>query len=68
VYLELLGKTDPSSGQSYLDIAPAIQMILNSTTRIDLGYRFQAAGNMDNRYTKNMYLLRVEFNFFNVLK
>nr|WP_276899422.1 hypothetical protein [Pedobacter kyonggii] len=68
VYLELLGKTDPSSGQSYLDIAPAIQMILNSTTRIDLGYRFQATGNMDNRYTKNMYLLRAEFNFFNVLK
>jgi len=68
VYLELLGKTDPSSGQSYLDIAPAIQMILNSTTRIDLGYRFQATGNMANRYTKNMYLLRAEFNFFNVLK
>lgn len=68
VYLELLGKTDPSSGQSYLDIAPALQMILNSTTRIDLGYRFQAAGNMDGRYTKNMYLLRAEFNFFNALK
>lgn len=68
VYLELLGKTDPSSGQSYLDIAPAIQMVLNSKTRIDLGYRFQATGNMENRYTKNMYLLRAEFNFFNVLK
>lgn len=68
VYMELLGKTDPSSGQSYLDIAPAIQMIINSTTRIDLGYRFQAAGNMDGRYTKNMYLLRAEFNFFNALK
>ncbi|WP_262892376.1 hypothetical protein [Pedobacter roseus] len=43
-------------------------MVLNSTTRIDFGYRFQATGNMDNRYTKNMYLLRAEFNFFNVLK
>ncbi|MFC3561305.1 hypothetical protein [Pedobacter jamesrossensis] len=68
VYFEMLGKTDPSSGQSYLDLAPAIQVILNSTTRIDLGYRFQATGNMTNRYTKNMYLLRAEFNFFNVLK
>lgn len=68
VYLELLGKTDPGSGQSYLDIAPALQMIINSTTRIDLGYRFQAAGNMEGRYTKNMYLLRAEFNFFNALK
>ncbi|NTE05289.1 hypothetical protein G6M26_34475 [Agrobacterium tumefaciens] len=68
LYFEMLGKTDPASGQSYLDLAPAIQVILNSTTRIDLGYRFQAVGNMNDRYTKNMYLLRAEFNFFNVLK
>ena len=68
VYFEMLGKTDPCSGQSYLDLAPAVQVILNSTTRIDLGYRFQAAGNMTDRYTKNMYLVRAEFNFFNVLK
>jgi len=68
VYFEMLGKTDPATGQSYLDLAPALQVILNSTTRIDLGYRFQAAGNMTGRYTKNMYLLRAEFNFFNVLK
>ena len=68
VYFEMLGKTDPGSGQSYLDLAPAVQVILNSTTRIDLGYRFQAAGNMTDRYTKNMYLVRAEFNFFNVLK
>jgi len=68
VYFEMLGKTDPSSGESYLDLAPAIQLILNSRTRIDLGYRFQATGNMPNRYTKNMYLLKAEFNFFNALK
>jgi len=68
VYFEMLGKSDPSSGESYLDLAPAVQVILNSRTRIDIGYRFQAAGNMANRYTKNMYLLRAEFNFFNALK
>ncbi|UKT63515.1 hypothetical protein [Pedobacter mucosus] len=68
LYFELLGKTDPSNGASYLDLAPALQVILNSTTRIDLGYRFQASGNIANRYTKNMYLIRAEFNFFNVLK
>lgn len=68
VYFEMLGKTEPSSGESYLDLAPAVQVILNSRTRIDLGYRFQATGNMANRYTKNMYLLRAEFNFFNALK
>lgn len=67
VYVELLGKTDPSNGKSYFDIAPAIQTIINSRTRIDLGYRFQAAGNLENRYNKNMYLVRVEFNLFNAL-
>lgn len=67
LYFEVLGKTDPTSGNSYLDLAPAVQVILNSQTRIDLGYRFQATGNMAHRYLKNMYLARVEFNFFNAL-
>jgi hypothetical protein len=67
LYVELLGKVDPSTKSSYLDLAPAIQLILNSKTRIDLGYRFQINGNIANRYMKNMYLARVEFNFFNAL-
>ncbi len=68
LYIELLGKTNPMSGNNYLDLAPAIQVVLNSRTRVDLGYRFQVRGNMDGRYFKNMYLVRMEFNFFNVLK
>lgn len=68
VYLEVLGKTNPATGKSYLDFAPAIQTIINSRTRIDLGYRFQVAGDMAGRYNKNMYVLRAEFNFFNILK
>ncbi|MES2829073.1 MAG: hypothetical protein V4687_12995 [Bacteroidota bacterium] len=66
LYFEMLGKTNPANGRSYLDFAPAIQMVLNSRTRIDLGYRFQVTGNLSNRYLKNMYLARVEFNLFNV--
>jgi hypothetical protein len=68
VYLETLGKTNPVDGSSYLDLAPSVQIIFNSRTRIDVGYRFQVAGNMESRYLKNMYLLRLELNFFNVLK
>ena len=67
VYMELLGKTDPRTGQSYLDIAPAAQVILNSRTLINLGYRFQAAGNLQDRFDKNSLLLKLEFNFYNVL-
>jgi hypothetical protein len=68
LYFEVLGKTNPVNGRSYLDLAPAVQVVINSRTRIDLGYRFEVAGNLANRYTRNMYLARVEFNFFNVLK
>lgn len=67
LYFEMLGKTNPVNGKSYLDLAPAVQVIINSRTRIDLGYRFQVAGDMPGRYNKNMYLARAEFNFFNVL-
>lgn len=67
LYFEVLGKTNPENGRSYVDLAPAAQVIINSRTRIDLGYRFQLAGNMPGRYNKNMYLVRAEFNFFNIL-
>lgn len=67
LYFEVLGRTNPANGHSAIDFAPALQLILNSKTRVDLGYRFQAAGNIENRYLKNMYLARVEFNFFNAL-
>lgn len=68
LYFEMLGKTDPENGRSYLDLAPAVQVVINSRTRIDLGYRFEVAGNIADRYNRNMYLARVEFNFFNALK
>jgi len=68
LYVEALGKTNPANGHTYVDLAPAVQLIVNSKTRIDLGYRFELTGNMENRYLKNMYLARVEFNFFNALK
>lgn len=68
LYFEVLGKTNPENGRSYVDLAPAVQLIINSRTRIDLGYRFEVAGNLPGRYNKNMYLARVEFNFFSVLK
>lgn len=68
LYFEVLGSTNPANGDACLDFAPALQVVLNSVTRIDLGYRFQVSGDMTNRYNKNMYLARVEFNFFNALK
>ena len=39
LYAELLGKSAPGYGQSYLDVAPALQFIFNSVLRVDLAYR-----------------------------
>jgi len=69
LYVELLGKTntDAEGRGSYLDIAPAIQFIFNSTTRLDLSYRAELAGSMP-RNTFNSFLIRVEHNIFNIKK
>ncbi|GAB3923659.1 hypothetical protein GCM10028827_10570 [Mucilaginibacter myungsuensis] len=65
LYLELLGKTNPGYGQSYLDAAPAVQFIFNSVFRADASYRTPIYGNM-TRNTQNMFLVRLEYNLFNV--
>ncbi|MEO8794569.1 MAG: hypothetical protein ABI390_03825 [Daejeonella sp.] len=66
LYVEFLGKSNPGRSQNFMEVAPAIQLILNSTTRIDLSKRVELWSNM-TRMTKNMYLVRLEYNFFNVL-
>jgi hypothetical protein len=65
LYVELLGKTNPGHSQSYLDAAPAVQFIFNSVCRLDLSYRTPIYNDMV-RNTKNMYLIRLEYNFFNL--
>jgi hypothetical protein len=65
LYAELLGKTNPGYGQSYLDVAPAIQLIFNSVCRLDFSYRTPLHNNMQ-RNSANMYLIRFEYNFFNL--
>ena len=65
IYAELLGKTNPGYGQSYLDIAPAVQLIFNSLIRVDFSYRLPLY-NTTLRNTQNMYLIRLEYNLFNL--
>jgi len=66
VMLEVMGQQLPENGKYYVDVAPALQLILNSQTRIDLGYRRQLSGNME-RMTTSSVLLRVEHLLFNLL-
>lgn len=63
--VELLGQTNLGRKFSYLDMAPSLQFIFNSRARVDLGYRFPI---VDKFYKamENTFLLRLEYNFFNV--
>jgi hypothetical protein len=65
LYMEFLGKSNTTTGGNYMEVAPAVQLILNSTLRIDISKRLQLWGDMD-RLNKNMYLVRLEYNIFNV--
>ncbi|WP_428328193.1 hypothetical protein [Mucilaginibacter sp.] len=65
VYAELLGKVNPGYGQSYLDAAPAVQLIINTLLRVDFSYRVPLYNSMV-RNTERMYLVRLEYNIFNL--
>ena len=65
IYAELLGKANPGYGQSYLDVAPALQLIFNSVFRVDFSYRTPLYNDMV-RTSQNTYLVRLEYNLFNV--
>lgn len=70
LYAEFLGNSflgnNPWENKKYfVDFAPAVQFILNSIARVDLGYRTQLAGNTE-RMSNSSFLVRVEYNFLNV--
>jgi hypothetical protein len=65
LYVEFLGKANEDA--QYMDIAPAVQFIFNSATRLDLSYRTQIFGNM-SRNVFNTFTVRFEHNIFNALK
>jgi hypothetical protein len=63
--LEVLGQTNLQTGNSYLDIAPAAQLIVDSKMRFDLGYRYPIVSQLYRQETQG-FLIRLEYNFFNV--
>ena len=69
LYVELLGKSnlDQYRRNYYVDVAPAVQLIFNSTTRLDLSYRTQLFGDMARNMT-TAYMVKLEHNIFNIRK
>jgi hypothetical protein len=65
--IELLGQTNLRTKESFLDIAPVLQFIINSRLRLDAGYRIPINTKL-HRTAAEGGLLRVEYNFFNFFK
>lgn len=62
--LELLNQYNVGSGKYYMDVAPSVQFIFNSRSRVDVGYRQQLSSTLD-RSAPNGFIIRLEHNIFN---
>ena len=65
--VEFLTQVNTGSGKYYIDIAPSVQMIFNSQTRVDIGYRNELSSTLLRTAPKGFFI-RLEHNFFNALK
>jgi hypothetical protein len=66
LYAELLAQQSLERNAFYIDLAPAIQVIFNSNTKLNLGYRFQLDGDMQ-RGAEYSFLVSFERTFLNAL-
>lgn len=67
LYVELTGQQLLDKKAGFTDLAPAIQLIFGSTTKLNLGYRFQLNGSMQ-RMASSSWLISIERTFLNALK
>lgn len=65
IYTEFIAQKAYGKSGYFIDAGPGIQFIFNSICRLDLGYRFQLAGDMQ-RFNKQTWLLRFEYNWLNL--
>lgn len=62
--LEFLNQVNIGSGKYYMDVAPSVQVILNSQSRVDIGYRKELISTL-LRTAANGFFIRLEHNLFN---
>ena len=69
VYAELLGgrNLDWKYEKYFLDLAPSIQLIFKSTSKLNLGYRFQLKSDI-YRNMKNSWMISYEYIILNALR
>ncbi len=67
IYFECIGGFGLDKRFSYTDLAPAVQVILNSNSKINLGYRFQLVGQVERMARSGVYF-SYERTFLNAMK
>lgn len=67
LYTELLTQRTLDNSHYYVDIAPALQLIFASATKLNIGYRHQLGSTM-HRMTDNSWLVSVETTILGVIK
>jgi hypothetical protein len=69
IYCEFLGQKSFDNNRYYLDIAPAVQFIFNSATKVNFGARFELKSNMHRMaYPYRTYMVSVEHTILNIVK
>lgn len=63
--LEILSQYNTGSGKYFIEMAPSLQLILDSRARIDVGYKQELQSTL-LRTAPNGFFLRVDYNVFNV--
>ncbi|WP_162817798.1 hypothetical protein U0035_12535 [Niabella yanshanensis] len=66
IYTEILAQQTLDTKRYYVDMAPGVQFIFNSNSKLNLGYRFQLGSDM-NRMARSSVQLSFERTFFGAL-
>lgn len=67
LYAELLAQQTLDRRTHYVDLAPAVQFIFNSISKLNIGYRFELSGTME-RMAKQSLLVSYEYTFLNAFR
>ncbi|RXK58294.1 hypothetical protein ESA94_16740 [Lacibacter luteus] len=67
LYCEVLAQQNTDVKVGFIDIAPAVQLIFNSSTRFNVGARYQLTGNAHRMADRSMFI-SLEHYFLNALK
>jgi hypothetical protein len=67
LYCELLGQQSTDIKSGFIDMAPALQFIFKSSTRVNFGSRFQLKGNAHRMANQSLFV-SIEHYFLNALK